>query len=203
MTAQRLQGGELTDDPSENVKALGEAGNKRQDDLREAERRYNDLRAEHQKETADLRAQHQSALDLKESARLDSIRQVDREDVAKTAAQANLAIATLAKQTTDLATTLQSTVQQTAAAAETRRSADNAEMSKRVSALELALSASAGKQQVVDPAMAQLAANVEKLLSSRESTAGRSAGANQMWGYVVGAVGFLATLFVLIDRFAK
>jgi hypothetical protein len=178
-------------DPSENVKSLSEASNVRQDDLREAERRYNDLRAEHQKEIASLRAQHQEALDKKESARLDSIRQVDREDVAKTAAQANLAIATLAKQTTDLATTLQAQVGSTAAAAETRRSADMSEVNKRVSALELASSATAGKQTVVDPQMAELTKQVAALAALQAAGAGQQSGGKQAWGYVFAVIGAL------------
>jgi hypothetical protein len=166
-------------DPSENVKALSEAANKRQDDLREAERRYNDLRAKHQREIATLRASYDEKLAAKESSRLDSIRQVDREDVAKTAASANLNIATLAKNTTDLATTLQSQVAATASAAETRRTADMSEINKRVSALELALSASAGKQQVTDPATERMMLRLESLLESRAGGQGVAAAADK------------------------
>ncbi len=143
-------------DPTANVLSLVEAANRRQDDLRAKDKEIADirhghvelmqeLRAVHQREFNTMREDHQRELSAKESARLDSIRQVDREEVAKTAAQANLAIATLAKQTTDLATTLQNTVANTAAAAETRRTADMSEVNKRVSALELASSATAGK----------------------------------------------------------
>lgn len=163
-------------DPTQNVKDLSEAANKRQDDLREAERRYNDLRAEHQREIAVLRADHTRELSAKESSRLDSIRQVDREDVAKTAASANLAIQTLAKQTADLATTLQTQVQATAAAAETRRTADMSEVNKRVSALELASSASAGKQTIADPQVAELRAEVARLSAANSTQTGFDAG---------------------------
>lgn len=190
-------------DPTENVIALSVASNRRQDDLREAERRYNDLRAEHQKETATLRAVHQEALDKKESARLDSIRQVDREDVAKTAAAANLAIATLAKQTTDLAATLQATVGSTAAAAETRRSADMSEVNKRVSALELASSATAGKQQVADPAMERLVQQVAALVGLQASGSGAASGGKQVWGYVAAIIGMLIGLGGLIFAVMK
>lgn len=180
-------------DPTQNVKDLSEAANRRQDDLREAERRYNDLRDLHQKEMANLREKHANELSAKESSRLDSIRQVDREDVAKTAAQANVAIATLAKQTTDLAGTLQTRVQDTATAAETRRSADMTEVNKRLSALELAGSASAGKQTVADPALAELTKQVQTLVSLQTAGTGKSAGINAVWVFVLGAAGLIIT----------
>jgi len=164
-----------TVDPTQNVKDLFEGANRRQDDLRDAERRYNDLRDQYQREIAILRSEHTKELSAKESSRLDSIRQVDREDVAKTAASANLAIQTLAKQTADLATTLQTQVQATAAAAETRRTADMSEVNKRVSALELASSASAGKNMVADPALERLAVEVQKLVSAQSEGTGKAA----------------------------
>ena len=173
-------------DPTENVMKLVEASSRRQDDLRAAERRFNDLRAEHQKEMADLRAEHQKELSAKESSRLDSIRQVDREDVAKTAQAANLAITTLAKQTADLASTLQTQVQATAAAAETRRTADMGEIGKRVSALELGSSAQAGKQQVADPQMDMLVKQVAQLAALQQSGAGQKQGFNAAWAALLG-----------------
>jgi hypothetical protein len=179
-------------DPTPNVLDLVAAANGRQDDLREAERRYNDLRAEHQTQIADLRAAHQAA-----------IRQVDREDLAKTAAQSNLTVATLAKQTTDLATTLQATVTQTASAAEARRSADNAELSKRVSALELSSSASAGKQTVADPALVALAAQVERLANAQSAGAGKSAGVSALWGWIVAAIAATVGILSLVEKLSK
>lgn len=184
-------------DPSENVKALSEAANKRQDDLRDAERRYNDLRAEHQKEMNSLRDEHAKELSAKESSRLDSIRQVDREEVAKTAASNNLAIGTLAKQTTELATTLQNQAQANAAAAETRRTADMSEVNKRVSALELASSASAGKQQVADPQMAAFMADVKKIIANQATTGGERRGISMSAVILMGAVTLILGLLTI------
>ena len=93
-------------DPTANVIALTEAANKRQDDLRAAsDRRTDDLRelnnirlqanADHLKEMAELRANHALEMSKMESNRLDAIRQVDREEVAKTAVSANTAITIL------------------------------------------------------------------------------------------------------------
>lgn len=174
-------------DPTDNVMKLVEASSRRIDDIARAEsrridelmtgeRRYNDIRAEHKKELLALYAAHSNELSMKESSRLDSIRQVDREDVAKTAAAANNAILALAKQTTDLASTLQSQVGATAAAAETRRSADMSEVNKRVSALELASSASAGKQTIADPQVAELRLAVSSLIAAQNTATGFTAG---------------------------
>lgn len=192
--------GQAVVDPTANVIALSEAATKRQDDLREAERRYNDLRSDHQKEMAGLRAAHQKEIESKESSRLDSIRQVDREDAAKTTAASNLAITTLAKQTTDLATTLQDQVRATAQAAETRRSADMSEVNKRVSALELASSATAGKQQVSDPQLAELVSEVRALRKTTTTTEGVKKGAGELWGYIVGALATGAMLYRLFTK---
>lgn len=163
-----------TVDPTENVKDLSNAANKRQDDLREAERRYNDLRDMHQREIANLRSEYAKELGAKESSRLDSIRQVDREEVAKTATQANAALALLAKQTTELATTLSNQVNTTAQAAEARRQADMTEVTKRVSAIELALSANVGKSTIADPALSTLAEEVKKMTAFQDKSAGRA-----------------------------
>lgn len=176
-------------DPTENVKALVIAENKRQDDLREAERRYNDLRDTHSKEMNDLRATH-----------LALVRQVDREDQAKTAAAANVAILALAKQTTDLATTLSAQGQAAAAAAETRRSADNAETNKRLSALELSGSASAGKQTITDPQvqmkLASQEVEIQRLVASMNTRSGFDAGKAAAVGAGVLGAGTISALIM-------
>jgi hypothetical protein len=162
-------------DPTANVTALVVAGNQRQDDLRDANNNWIMAQIEKITELVKTYAEHHKELAIKESSRLDSIRQVDREEVAKTAAQNNLAITTLAKQTTDLSSTLQAQVQASAQAVEARRQADMTEVNKRVSALELALSASAGRSTVADPALVELTTEVRKLAASRDEGSGRAA----------------------------
>jgi len=178
---------------------LRQAEARRVDNLSEAERRYNDLRAAHGKEMADLDRAHRREVDAKESSRLDSIRQVDREEVTKTAAAANLAIATLAKQTTDLATTLQNTVQTTAGTAETRRATDMGEVNKRVSALELSSSEGKGKSAISDPALIELTAELRTLTKLQSTSSGKSEGisgtmamAIAVGTLIVGLLGFFA-----------
>lgn len=204
-------------EPSENVKALSEASNKRQDDLREAYEQLFESKIKCANEISDLRAKHQETLDQlregyqekiarAESARLDSIRQVDREEVAKTAVSANTAISTLAKQTTDLATTLQKTVTDTATAAEARNSAQYTETNKRLSALELSSSEGKGKQTVVDPQMDKLTVLVERLAHDQAGKSGKSEGADKTWGIIaivatlILSLGGVGIAFVMSSR---
>jgi len=170
------QSGGPTVDPTQNVKDLSVAANKRQDDLREAFSDWVKSEIKNIKKLVKRDAEHQKELNAKESSRLDSIRQVD--EVNKTTAQAqnNLAIATLAKQTTDLQTTLQTQVASAANAVEARRQADMAEVNKRVSALELALSASTGRSTATDPMTVTLLAEVKALREANSTRTGFDAG---------------------------
>jgi hypothetical protein len=146
-----------TFDPTANVKDLSIASNKRQDDLREASERYNAssignlqalnvLHITYLKEIGAIREHYEQRISSAEADRLNSIRQIDREEVNKTATQAQLAITTLANQTTALAETLRNQVATTANAATQQRAIDNAEANKRISALELSSSAGKGKE---------------------------------------------------------
>lgn len=175
--------GNAVADPSFNVGALVEAEAKRQDDLREAEgRRQDDLRLAakelatvndlHAKEIASLRDVHSTNMAAKESGRVDSLRQGDREENtrATTAAQAN--IASLALTTTQLADTLRNQVASTATAAENRQNAYSGDVGKRLTAVELSQSEGKGKQQVADPAMERLATVVERLARSQQTGEG-------------------------------
>jgi hypothetical protein len=179
-----------TVDPTENVKALVIADAKRQDDLRISQEKLDDTKIKDLKEIIDLRAAFEEKLRVSEAGRLDSIRQVDRDDVAKTTAAANVAIATLAKQTTDLSTTLAKQVQDTATATEARQSAFSAEVTKRLSQLELGASSASGKNAVADPQIEALRGSVEKLLAAQQSGAGSTAGQQTLISTMV-AIGIL------------
>lgn len=195
-------------DPSENVKALSEAASKRQDDLRNASKELTDAKLEHLKEIGTLRAGYQEAIGKSreeyqekishaESGRLDSIRQVDREEVAKTAVAANTAITTLAKQTTDLATTLQKQVADTAQAAEARNSATYTDVNKRLSALELSSSEGKGKQTVVDPQMDKLTILVETLARNQAMGTGKQEGSSAVWIGLTAVAGLVLTALAI------
>lgn len=181
-------------DPTPNVKDAFDRLTKRQDDLRAADERFMLAEIAHLKETAELRAQHQRELDAAEANRLNAIRQVDREEVIKTAAAAQTAIQTLAQTTSTTAETLRAQVAGTATTIATQLSTISGEINKRLSALELASSERQGKQTVADPAMALLAQRVETLLESRSLASGERRGVNWVVVAVVGAVGFIATL---------
>jgi len=160
-------------DPTENVIALTSADNKRQDDLRALTRELFDRDIAHVKELASVRATHQQLLDVKEAGRLDSIRQVDREEVIKAAAAAQQAIATLATTQSNIAETLRAQQEAKALAADTRQVAFASEINKRISAVELSLSEGKGKQAVADPMMAELVAEMRTLTGQRASEEGK------------------------------
>jgi hypothetical protein len=175
-------------DPTQNVLDLVRAAVKRLDDLREQaekfqerinlleNKRLDDLRAGESRrvdEEAKMRADFEIAMAVKEAGRLDSIRQVDRDDVSKTAAQVNVATSTLASRTTDLQTTLAKAVTDAAAATEARFSQFQSETNKRLSSLEAGSSERQGKSTVVDPQMEQLRASVEKLAAAKSEGQGQ------------------------------
>jgi len=192
-------------DPTANVIALNEAAVRRQDDLREKDREISDLQHAHTKELLLLRAQletqiatmredFQNKLLHAEAGRLDSIRQVDREDVAKATTAANLAISTLAAQTTDVATTLQKQVSDTALAAEARSSAQYNDTTKRLQAIELALSEGKGKQTVVDPQMDKLQGLVEAMARTQSTNTGKSEGISSTVAILLAVGGLIVAL---------
>lgn len=186
--------GNVAWDPSRNVAALVLAETRRQDDLRTAAKELSDTKHQHEREIGALREQYQEKIGKAESGRLDSIRQVDREEVAKTAVAANQAITVLAKQTTDLAQTLDKKVTDTAVAAEQRNLAVNTDFNKRIAALELSSSEGKGKQQVADPAMERMAAVVERIERQQQLGTGKGEGIAAVWVGVIGAVGLLGGL---------
>jgi hypothetical protein len=209
-------GGGPVVDPTENVIALSEASNKRQDDLRALERELHDRDIQHTNELGALRAEHQREMGVKESGRLDAIRQVDREEVLKAALSAQTAISTLAHQTTTVAETLRATQEAKTLAAETRQASFADQIGKRLSAVELSLSKGEGKQAVADPMMAelvaemrtltaqraaeggkqtvtdpllmQLSADVRALLSSKDTAGGERKGVSLSWAVLIGAI---------------
>jgi CRISPR/Cas system-associated exonuclease Cas4 (RecB family) len=107
--------------------------------------------------------------------------------VAKTTAAANVAIATLAKQTTDLSTTLAKQVADTATASEARQAAFAAEVTKRLSALELGFSERQGKQTLSDPQLEILKAETERNTAARLASQGSTMGISNMWTLLVAA----------------
>lgn len=177
----------------------------RQDDLRKATEKYMDAEFQHLRATEKLRAEHASELSTKESERLDSIRQVDVQNTTTAATTAAAAIQTLAinnaadaeklrnaltttatmmaKQTTDVATTMASQLSGTVAG-----------ITERLAALEKANSEGVGKQRMADPMMAEALAEIKNISKTQTSGTGKSEGGKAMWGYVAAGFGFLFLL---------
>jgi len=178
-------------DPTENVKALAESAAVHQDKIHSITQQLNEARISHQKETGELRERFQTLLRDAESARLNSIRQVDREDVSKMTAQFLSALATISSTANTTAETLRAQVATTAQTQATSLANSMGEVNKRLSAVELAQSEGKGKQQVVDPALTEALREVRSLSIRSNTAQGSGEGATKMWGYVVAAIGLI------------
>jgi len=205
-----------TVDPTENVKDLSEALSQRQDDLRTLTKELFDTKIEQVKEIGRLRAIHQDGMGAlrdahaaqilaAEAARLNSIRQVDREEVAKTAVTNQTATTALANQTSILAETLRTQVATVAGAAEARASAVatagenrlnqfSADVIKRLSALELSFSEGRGKQAVVDPQVTEMLMEMRALRTAQSLGAGQRQGMSDSAKLLIGVLGFITAL---------
>ena len=186
-------------DPSENVKALNEAGHKRQDDLwivrdlyigseirrlEEIVRRVEEtssLRSLHSAEITQLHQGHDTAIHRMEQERGAALRSVD-EMVRVTEANRNLqAVTALAAQTTNIKDALASSM------------ADSfAELNKRVSAVELQQSEGRGSSKVADPMMAEMLSEFKTLrlsiVGQQNQGSGQSAGVDKTFKYIMMAL---------------
>jgi hypothetical protein len=184
-------------DPTENVLALVQAANERQDDLRDLTKEMFDNKHIHTRALVQMQSDYQRQLDIAESRRLDAIRQVDREDVTKSATQALTAIQALAQETRTTAETLRAQNAAMMAARDAQASAMFGEITKRLSALELQISEGKGKQAVVDPQMDRLTSLVETLAQQQAAGQGKTAGIGATWGILLGVVGLVSTLLMI------
>lgn len=171
----QLEGGELSIDPTENVKALTEAANQRQDDLRaltkelfHAETRVLAVTIEGLEKRMILRAEHAKEIRQLETERVNAIRQVDVLAGNTAAERALVAIQTLASQTTAERETLRNLVTTTAATVATQTSQEFARIHGEISALQ----------------------------KTSYEGAGKGTGAKNLWGLIAAGVGLLVTLFM-------
>jgi hypothetical protein len=179
-------------DPSENVKALSEAASKRQDDLRDESRRYFEnnlgyvlqiiqIRAEHATEITRMHGAHALEMRTAESARLDSIRQVDVTAVRTEASRALEAIQTLAATSARDAETLRNLVNTTALSTAAGTADTVKQIVERIAALERSSYEGVGKQRVADPMMENLLIEVKALQQARSQTTGHGQGIGTSW----------------------
>jgi hypothetical protein len=181
-------------DPTENVKALSEAAQQRQDDLREAHTKLVEANLLRLEQIATLRAEHATALAKLESDRLNAIRQVDVLAVNTAADRAAAAIQALAATTATNAETLRTALTTTATTIATQTANTVQGITERLAALEKSSYEGLGKSRVADPMVDQLLREVKALRESGAGSTGKSAGATAMWGYVAAGFGFLLTL---------
>lgn len=183
--------GDQAFDPSENVKALNEAANKRQDDLREANNRLSesefkrlDAALVHMKEILKLQADHAKEISAAEASRLDAIRQVDVTAVRTEADRALAAIQLLAATTSTNADNIRNTLNSTAVSIAKSTSDTVSQITERIAALEKSSYEGVGKQRLADPQMVDLLAEVKLL---REG-AGVKTGVDKTWGILAAVV---------------
>lgn len=149
-------------DPTENVLDTVRAEGRRQDDLRIAAEKLNDVRHDHSKEMSALRADYEEKLRIKESARLDAIREVDVAAAARATEQSG-----------ETATLLANQVQTTAELLRQQFTTMTTGLSERIATLERSSYEGTGKSAVVDPMMARMVEAVEALRTSSASRTGR------------------------------
>jgi hypothetical protein len=208
-----LNNGTPAVDPTENVKALSEAANKRQDDLRvaseklvqaqiDALEKYNSLRTEYNKELreaavarldseARLRAEYTDRLLVAEAKRIDAIRAVDVNAVAVASTRAADSATVLAAQVSQSAETLRALVATTAATVATSQQQLANTLTARITTLEQAGYQQAGKQTFQDPAFADLLKKVDAIGRSQQDSIGVGAGRSDVIGWIAGALGLL------------
>lgn len=192
-------------DPSENVKALSEAANKRQDDLRAAVEKMNELRFMHARELAaaqdrrideiaKLRAEYAEKLGDAEAKRIDAIRSVDVNAAAEDRRRTTETAAALAAQATQLAETLRSAVATSATSTQLSTQQTTTGLSSRITALEQAGYQQAGKQTLQDPQFAELLKEVRTLTQSRVSVASAGEGRGEVIYWIIGGLLLLAAV---------
>jgi hypothetical protein len=138
------QGGAVID-PTKNVLNLVEREIKRLDDMSDLRAQLVDEKIMRMDQVATLRAEHAKEIRESESNRLNAIRQEDVLNASTAAERAGEAIRTLATQTAANQEANRNAVTASASALASQLTSLFAESNKRLSAVELALSAGAGK----------------------------------------------------------
>lgn len=198
-------------DPSKNVLDLVKASIERIDDMRDLTLKYVEAEIANVKEMATLRAEHTKAMGESETSRVNAVRQVDVNNSAATTAQQLAAIqalavvqtanadklnntlnttaATLAKQTTDLATTMA-----------TQTAASFAAITERLAGLERSMYEGKGKGSVEDPIRLDMLAEIKALRNARSTTTGSGEGMSKLLAIMLGVGGIIIAAVTLIVK---
>lgn len=156
-----------------------------------------DREREHVAQLSELRAEHAREINAKEASRIDSIRLADREESNRRVAEAATAVTVLAKQTSDLSSTLGTQVQATAAAAEIRFTSVTGDLVKRLSDLERSTSEGKGKAGVSDPQLDRLTTLVETMARAQDRGTGKVEGIGSAGAFALGLALVLAALITV------
>ena len=212
-------------DPTENVKALAAAGEKRADDIRQlskeifdaklkAESNLNELRfkftdelrkatTERLDSEAKLRAEYTAIIAQTEKARVDAIRLVDKSAIDIQTSQGVTTATALAKAVTESAEVLRTQQARQAEDLRTTFTQGLGALTARIAALELGSAEGRGKQTYQDPALAELTRNVQLLVASRADQAGINTGRGDIVGWIAGGLGLLIAAGSLIIAILK
>lgn len=183
-----------TIDPTENVKALSEASNIRQDDLREASDKYNAIAIQHTKEIAALHAGYAEKLSVAESKRIDAIRAVDVNAVAIASERQSAQAGVLATQVIQSADALRALVSSTAQTIAEQNRQQFSQMNDRITAVERTQYEGRGKGLVSDPMLAEMAADMKRLTALMATGSGKSEAVKDYTGYIFLVIGALIGL---------
>lgn len=190
-----------TVDPTRNVLGHVAAAVLRIDDMAELRAQLVDekiYRMErewvHQDKFAILRAEHSKEIRHMESERVNSIRSVDVQNAAATAAQLLSAVTTLATTAQATAETLRNQVAATAAAVASQTERVMNPVVERIALLEKAQYTGAGKAGVADPLYDRLTTAVEALSKMQSVGAGERRGISGAWAALLGFVSLVGGL---------
>lgn len=187
------------------IKASIEQMSRRTDDLQVAHEARNKDAAAHTREILNLFAEHADKLRTGDLDVHDKTRQVDVLAAAASAATLATAVTALAATADRNAENLRNQLNATATAM-AKQTADAATatatqtdslmrgVNDRLSSVEKAINLGTGRQSVSDPQQQEFMRDIKEILTVQAAGSGKSAGRSDMWGYVVGAFGFLLTL---------
>lgn len=203
-------------DPSQNVKELSEASNKRQDDLRAASDVLFESKAKcleekltlivkHVNDISLLRADYTEKLSIAESKRIDAIRSVDVNAVSVAAQRSADQATVLAAQVATSAETLRNLVATTAAAVQQGFQSITTALSTRITTLEQAQYKGEGQSGVRDPAITDALSKMQdailNLAASRDAAAGQSKGISTMTGLLIALGGLAIAAVTMAAKF--
>lgn len=189
-------------DPTENVIALTEAANRRQDDLRAASERFQAAQIAHLNATMQLRGDHAKEIRRLETERVNAIRQVDVTAVKTEADRALAAIQTLAATTATNADNLRTALTNTATTIAKQTADTVGEITTRIAALEKSSYEGLGKSRVADPQMAEFMADMRKLILSQGAGQAKSEAKSDLGKWIFAAVAALGTVVAIAGAFA-